>query len=378
MVYPFVRNIGGAMNSVIEEQGTMVENLVEYDIPKDTPYLVFNSSSFCSFLQLASQFGWKSGRDLTSKSVSITVDDDGKNIICRATDFDSYLEVRIPQKSENPIMGTVVYPTATLSKIIPLCGKKDIVMKEDGILIRGQWVAIEPLVLNVSLFINKDAVDMKGDINIPNLTNLVPIISSAIVPRDKDIQIFKTCIQATCLWSVLRIPYESPLSFLLNAKEINLIKSFSKCDIGLTISDIPRLVFRTNGSELRLLYRQVNEDNRTIFTPEWNISFDFEALSDIITLSDNVPASSGILRFSYDKDKNSLVIVLVSKLEDTVYKIPSTSYGDVRGLKSSTIQTKTIKPFLKALATDKLSISWDDNLFYLSNGQITVSTRWEI
>ena len=72
------------------------------------------------------------------------------------------------------------------------------------------------------------------------------------------------------------------------------------------------------------------------------------------------------------------MIVLVSKLEDTVYKIPSTSYGDVRGLKSSTIQTKTIKPFLKALATDKLSISWDDNLFYLSNGQITVSTRWEI
>ena len=58
-------------------------------VPDGCQYLSVQTQPLSKFLSLASQFGWRSSKDFIPKSVLL--DPDGTDIVCRATDFDSYL-----------------------------------------------------------------------------------------------------------------------------------------------------------------------------------------------------------------------------------------------------------------------------------------------
>lgn len=359
------------------ENNSMQETLIEQvEVPTDEEYWQFPTDSLSSFLQLASQFNWRSGRDITAKSVSLCTSSDNTKLVCRATDFDSYLEAMIPLNSSRPITQTLVFPTATLQKCIPQCNKT-MVMKKDAFLVMGQWVGIESVSIDPNLFINNDQIEQKGDIHIPSLAAIIPIVSSASVPRDRNIRFYSDSIQTTCLWTELRIPFTSPLQFTLNARQATLLKTLGKdLRIGLTKADIPRIVIQSDEYTLWFLHREPDIGLSQVTIPEWSIKIDYEILSRIVSLSESHPASTGLLQFAYS---DNLTITYTSKLSNNSFEIPMELNGSPSSLSPSMVQTKILKMYLKSLDPkgESLNISWDSSSLFFYSSSCTVMLRWE-
>ena len=352
------------------------EEVVIEAVPTEEEYWKFPTDALASFLQLASQFSWRSGRDLTSKSVSLSTSEDRTTLVCRATDFDSYLSVKIPLQSSKPISTTLIFPTSTLIKLVPL-SPKSMVMKKDAVLIMGQWVGVETTILDPHSFIQEDPVEMSGNITLPNLSSVIPIANSASVPRDRNIRFYKDSIQSTCLWTELRIPFNSPVSFTLSSRETNLLTKLGKeLKVGVTQSDLQRLVFESPTTTLWLLYREPDTQESSIDTPDWKLQIEHPALSKIVAMSETLPSSSGLLQFQYT---NQFIVTYTSRLSNTPFTLSSVSTGTPTQLQPSTVQTKILKLYLKPLNSDTLYISWDSTALYLSNSDssVKVSMKWE-
>ena len=345
-------------------------------VPTEEEYWKFPKDALASFLQLASQFSWRSGRDLTSKSVSLSTSEDRTQLICRATDFDSYLSVKIPLQSPNPISTTVIFPTSTLLKCIPQC-PKTMVLKKDAFLVMGQWVGIESIILDPTLFINSDPIDQKGDIHLPSISSIIPIASSATVPRDRNIRFYTDSIQSTCLWTELRIPFTSPVDFLLSAREATLLKSLGKdLSLGVTHSDIPRLVLQTPTITLWILYREPESKDSAPVLPDWSIQVEQSSLSQLVSLSESLPSSTGLLQFQYTQEQG-FVVTYTSKLSNNPFTLPVEVNGSPEPLSPSMVQTKILKLYLKSLTEKVLDISWDSSTLFFRIPQCTVALKWE-
>ena len=351
-------------------------DLIE-SVPTDEEYWQFPSNILSSFLSLASQFGWRN--DLTAKSVSLTTSDDSDYIIARATDIDSFLEVKIPLTSTRPISTPLVFQTASLQKTIQQCGKV-VVMKKDSFLFMGKWIGIESVVLNPSAFIQSSPVEYKGSISLPNLTSLIPIINSASIPRDRNIRFYSDFIQSTNLWTELRIPFHLTLPFVLSSREILLLSKISdNVEIGITQSEFPRIVFKTSNSILWVPYRTPEEYVGDMKVPEWFIRTEYNQFAKIISLSDSQLSSSGLLQFQYTKEQNQFIVTYMSRLSNTSFPLSVDIEGEPENLELSSIQTRVLKMYIKSLVSPTLKLSWDSNSFYLANNDssVVVSMKWE-
>ena len=333
------------------ENNSMQETLIEQiEVPTDEEYWQFPTDALSSFLQLASQFNWRSGKDITAKSVSLCTSSDNTKLVCRATDFDSYLEAMIPLNSTKPITQTLIFPTVTLQKCIPQCNKT-MVLKKDAFLVMGQWVGVENISIDPNLFIN--------------IIPIVSLASSASVPRDRNIRFYSDNIQITYSWTELRIPFNSPIPFMLNARQAALLKTLGKdLRIGITKADIPRIIIQSEGYTLWFLHREPDTGLPQIQIPEWSIKIDYETLSKIVSLSESHPASTGLLQFAYS---DKLTITFTSKLSNNSFEIPMELDGTPSPLSPSMVQTKILKMYLKSLDPkgEGLGISWDSaSLFF--------------
>lgn len=362
-------------NDIME--GTALD-LIE-SVPTEEEYWQFSSDALSSFLSLASQFGWRSGSDLTSKSVSLTTSEDKEAIIARATDFDSYLEMKIPLTSTRPISSTLVFPTTSLQKTIQQCGKV-VVMKKDSFLFMGKWIGIESVSLDPSSYIQSDSVEYKGNVSLPILSTLIPIASSASVPRDRNIRFYTDSIQSTCLWTELKIPFESPIPFIFSAREVSLLTKIGKdIKIGITQSDLPRLVFKSSTSTLWILYRSPEKETNKIEIPDWFIRIEYNQFAKIVSLSDSQSSSSGLLQFQYSKE-DQFIVTYTSRLNNASFTLSAESEGEPDVLEPASIQTKILKMYIKPLTSPTLKISWDKTAFYIANNDssVIVSLKWEV
>ena len=315
---------------------------------------------------------------MTAKSVSLTTSEDKDAIIARATDFDSYLEVKIPLTSTRPISSTLIFPTTSLQKTIQQCGKV-VVMKKDSFLFMGKWIGIESVVLEPSAFIQSDPVEYKDNITLPNLTNLVPIASSASIPRDRNLRFYKDFIQTTCLWTELRIPFKSQIPFILSAREASLLAKMDKdIRIGITQSDLPRLVFKSSSSTLWVLYRSVEEETSKIEMPDWFIRTEYNQFAKIVSLSDTQSSSSGLLQFQYS-EQNQFIVTYTSRLNNASFILSTEAEGDPNIMEPSSIQTKILKMYIKPLLSPTLKISWNNQVLYIANNDssVIVALRFE-
>ena len=360
----------------VDTQATEDNNSVQdvEDVPTIEEYWSFPKEDLASFLQLASLFSWRGGRDLTAKSVSLSTSDDGTHLICRATDFDSYISVKIPLKSDNPITQIVIFPTTTLLKCIPQCSKT-MVLKKDAFLVKGQWVGIEPVVLDPHLFINSDPIIQMGELHIPSLTSLIPIASSSTIPRDRNIRFYKDYIQSTYLWTEIRIPFSSSMDFILSAREASLVKSIGRdINLGITHADIPRLVIQSPTTTLWIIHREPETKNTDISLPEWSLQMDSSELSRLVSMSESLPSSTGILQFEY---ANDFIITYTSKLTNNPFVIPVQITGTPTQLSPSNIQAKILKMYIKSLSDKYINVSWDSTSLFFQCSQCTVALKWE-
>lgn len=355
---------------------------VDVPVSTDDPCWQVETSRLSLFLSLSSLFGWRSGTDLTPKSVCLSVNESGDSLICRSTDFDTYLEFTIPQTSTNPIRETLIFPTATFIKLVKL-SSKTLTIKYTGspsVLIMGQWIPIESITVNAS-FVNSDPTRLVGSYTVPLISDIIPILSSAVIPKDRNLLFCDSMVQSTQLWSVLQrktVPLSVP--FILTSREASLLKAISsetqEVKLYLTESDIPRLVIESDIAKLWLIYRKP-ESTPDILPPQlFSLKVEAQILTRLTNLSESLPNSNGNLEFNYTHE-NGLDITYCSKIGNTVFPIEAVIEGHPEDLSSSFIQTKLLKPLLKALGSGVLSLSWDTTRIYIYSDTSQVSIPFE-
>ena len=348
----------------------------------EAPYWNVETARLSLFLSLSALFSWKSGIDLTSKSVCLSLGQDNSTLICNSTDFDTYLEFSIPIKSDNPIRETLIFQTTTFIKLIKL-SSKTLTIKYDGspsVLIMGQWIPIESITVNTS-FVNKDPLRFIGSYITPNISDIIPMLSSASIPKDRNILFCDGMVQTTQLWSVLqrKAPYlEYP--FILTSREATILKSISsdtqEVKIYITESDIPRIVVETSIAKLWFIHRKPESIPSLLPNQNFSLEVESQILVRLTNLSESLPNSNGYLEFTYTKE-NGLSITYCSKIGDTVFPIESTVDGEAETLSESFIQTKLLKPLLKTLGNGVLNLSWDRKGLYIYSENTRVFIPFE-
>lgn len=350
-------------------------------IPTNDPYWQIPSQDLSLFLQLASLFSWRTGRDLTSKSVSLEPSPDGSVLECRATDFDTYLTFRIPLTAEVPISNCLIFPTSTLSKLLKLCPKRLVIKQGSGspaALILGQWVEIEPIVLDPSVFMNLDPVTKNGIITLPNLSNIIPIASSAAIPKDRNLSFYSNAVQCTYLWSILHVPFDTPVPFIVSAREASLLKALQSdnIELGITQSDLPRLSLSTPKATILLIHRKPESSITQLDLPNFTVQVDPLVIHTLVQLSETLPSSSGSLQFEYS-GQTGLVITYCSKLSNTSYKISCNIEGSPTDLQPSILQTKMLKQLLKPMGNAPFCLSWNNETLFVQADNIKLSLKFE-
>lgn len=351
-------------------------------VSTEGPYWKVDTSRLSLFLSLSSLFSWRSGTDLTSKSVCLSLSDDSTSLLCRSTDFDTYLEFTIPQTSNNPIKETLIFPTATFIKLVKLSSKTITIMYNGSpsVLIMGQWIPIESVTVSSS-FTNTDPTNFIGDYTVPPLSDLIPLLSSAVIPKDRNLLFCDGLVQCTQLWSVLhRKAGELTNPFILTSREASLLRAISSesqnVKLYKTESDIPRLVVESDMAKLWLIYRKPESTPEALPPQLFSLNVESQVLLNLANLSESLPNSNGTLQFSYSQE-NGLSITYCSKIGDTVFPIESVIDGQPDGLSPSTVQTKLLRPLLRAVGSGILRLCWDNTKLYIYSDNTQVLIPFE-
>lgn len=360
--------------------------LLSSSIPTSNPYWKIPTASLLEFLSLASQFSWKSGRDLTSKSVLLSTSEDGQSLELRATDFDSYLLYSIPLETPAP-KASFIFQTSSLIKILKLSSKTTVIAWEPNsegvnipsILFSSQWVELSPLSLNSSSFLCLDPIQPSlGNLDLSSIPKFSSIASSATLPKDRLIHIHPTLTEVSYLWSTLQSPSTSPISFDLSSRETLLLKYLdSKPSISLTTSDIPRIVLSDSHITLWLIYRKPDPDESFPITPpSFSLTIDPSSILRLCQLSEVFPTSSGLLSFQFSNSEFSIIFSTSTK--STTFSIPYTQVGDsIPNLNPSVFQSKILKILLKPIQSSPIQLSWTEEHLYLSSPTFSVVSSWE-
>lgn len=287
-----------------QDIGTLSSSITE-------PHLTFLGKSFVKFLSLAHSFRWNSGKDLVSKSVSLTAS--GGKLVCRATDLGSYLEYEIDLiDTSNVLERPLIIASDLLVKLVKAAQQTIIIKELDGQLyfqIAGGWIPMETLFLNENTFICPDKFTSIGSMNAVEysdaLTRFIPFIQSAMIPSDRCIKFEEDKAVASYMWAhtVLRGSFVKSILKLRDAIFMRALLSDSAEDIrvGRTTGEVSRLVYEGEGFRYYNLESSLDYDEVSISSPESSISVDYNQVVKLVTLSSELPSSLGKVGLSYDK-----------------------------------------------------------------------------
>ena len=377
--------MGQDTSDLEDGSGVDMETDLIQAIPTQDPYWKVSTQELVTFLSLASAFGWKSGRDLTSKSVCLK--SEGEILHCYATDFDSYIHYTIPIQTQSPTQANAVliFPSSTLLKLVRLCGKYTVIRTDPtpSLLFTSQWEEIEALNLSPSSFINSDSTQVQGEMTFPNLAKRVSILSSAQYPKDRSMIFTPTFIHQTYLWSTFQSSIEStlPFSFELSFRDISLLhfQPGSKVTISLTKNtDLPRIQFSQDNLSVLLLFREPENIPTKISALSSQVSVDPSFIEPLTTLSEILPSSSGHLTLAYTQEAGLQLTLLKTSTSPTTYSIPFSQVSEApQSLPPSKLQAKLLKMAIKTIPSSSVLLSWDSQSFVLQGGDSMVSSLWE-
>lgn len=369
------------------EQELNETNEEEEIIQTDNPFFSIPTKPFIKFLQVATKFAWRTGRDLTSKSVTLTLDDNKENVICRATDFDNYFSLSIPvlKTSNQSLKEPLILNTQNLIKFIRLCKNSITFMRGlDGsnphILVCGQWVQVEPIETESSIYINNDIIGDKYNTTLPVLANLISVVSSGTNPKDRVINFTNKGIYLSHFWSMINVEYESPIDFTLTEREASILRFMTNGDkdrditIFKTNSDLARIGFMTPTATFLIIHRTPENVKDIKFDTKFSIEVETSLLNKIVKISEDIPTSSNKLGFKYN---NGFSIIVKSTLSSISYPIPVLKHGVIPELETSIIQTSTVANLLKPITEDVVNITWNENKLYISSPSVKISLEIE-
>lgn len=352
------------------------------------PHLSFPLSEFSKFLNLAKFFSWNHGRDLVSRSVFLEVE--GGEVVCRATDLESFLEYRIPlTDTDNLLEEGLVLHADLLSKILRASYKTVAIRKvSTGLQFRviGGWVPLESVILDGSVYIKHGACVKQGEMDSflyrDVLNSFVPFTNSAIAPQDRTIRFHSDAAYVSFMWA--SASYKgSFVPHVLRVREAGFLRSLlSDISDPVTVSrisgEVPYIVFECPVFKFSTLEVSSDVSDRILTQPSSYLVTDMSHLVRLVSLSVEMPSSLGMLGLSYDGEFR---INLYNRLEkNTSILLPSFWEGSVDGGRFAevTLQSRLFKVLLSVFPkTGYIDIAVAQDSILLIKDGVTARCEFE-
>ena len=180
---------------------------IDTDIP--FPHVRIQTKQLQGLLRIAKLLSMASGRDVVSKSVSFHVEEG--RLVCRATDFDSYLVQKFDLlNDENVLEDDFVIPIDILTKLSKACPATIAILKdEEGLKMRlaGGDIILETYTVPLEKFSLRDQFERISEVEAPSLLATIramgPIVTSAVNPTERRIVFKKGNAYASYMWALV-------------------------------------------------------------------------------------------------------------------------------------------------------------------------------
>lgn len=336
---------------------------IDTDIP--FPHIRIQTKQLQSFLRMAKLLSAASGRDVVSKSVSFHVEN--HRLVCRATDFDSYVSQSFEILNDtNVLEEEFVIPIDILMKLAKACPSTTaILLDEEGFKMRlaGGDIILETYTVPLDKYLMSDGYDKVAETEAVDLAYVIqaltPIVSSAANPSERRIVFTKDYALASYMWAVAKIPGVFA-DFDLRIKDLAVLKILLRgvegtVQVNKTKDEakVPRTVitgddfeYATLGSTIEISHVTVNQLESVTGVP--GVHIDLVQLFKMVEVSADLPYSIGRIGLNYDSDGVSLAIK-TKKGRDSIFSLSGSQEGAIKTLDEEIqVQSKLLRILLRS------------------------------
>lgn len=334
---------------------------IDTDIP--LPHVRINTKEFQTYLRVARMFSASSGRDMVSKSVHLSTE--GNTLVCRTTDYDSYLSYNMEiLNEENVLTDEVVIPIDILQKLTKASPANIAIIKDGNdwkMRIAGGDIALETLSIAKEKFCLTDTFEKKADVDAEQLLStlraLTPIIQAAVTPTERRILCRKGKAIASYMWAIVSSPGDYPdteikvkdtqiLKPLLTGLEGTISVSQSTGEILRTQLQTQRFTYTSLTSTVESSEQLMNQLEEATNQPGTHV--DLIQLFKMVELSADLPYSTGKVGINYG-DEGLELAIKTKKGSDSMFSIPGSQDGRTQRLNKELImQAKLLRVLLRA------------------------------
>lgn len=346
---------------------------IDTEIP--LPHVRVYTKEFQNYLRIAKMFTASSGRDMVSKSISFSVED-GK-LVCRTTDYDSYLSYYFePLNDENILDQDVVIPIDILQKLTKASPAQVAIIRDDDtwkMRIAGGDIVLETLAIPKEKFILKDEFTKLANTDAPSLLqtlrSFTPIIQAAVTPSERRIVFKNKKAIASYMWALVTSPGDYP-DTEMKVKDVQILKplilnqegevtiSTNNGEILRTMYSMPHFQYSTLTSTIETNDQLLNQLEESTGTP--GVYVDLIQLFKMVELSADLPYSTGKIGLNYGDDGITLSIK-TKKGKDSIFSLSGSTEGRTSPLEKELImQSKLLRVLLRTFNGSnsvKLSLS---------------------
>lgn len=359
----------------------------EVDDSIDYPHIKVSTKALKEFLAVAKQICSGGGRDIVSKAVCLKAE--GDKVICKATDFDVYVEKTLELLNQDNILTDLIeVPTDILIKLTKAVPVNTIIYKKDDeyfIRLYGGDMSLEVYSFPEDKFTFGDETDKVSDVVAEDLycaiKDLAPVVTAAVNPAERRIICEDERAFANYMWAIIMVSRQFS-NFDLKVKDISVLKSLTKEKKEENI-----IVYRTKednktvrcvlqGDDFKYAFlvseaavSESMKNNIGTVVTDSGVFVDFIQLYKMVEVASDLPYALGKIGINYCDD-GITVNIMTKKGNDNKFTISGNIEGTVTPLEEDlVVQAKLLRIILRSFASKssvRLTIS-DTGLGILSD-----------
>lgn len=359
----------------------------EVDDTIDYPHIKVSTKALKEFLKVAKQICSAGGRDIVSKAICLKAD--GDKLLCKATDFDVYVEQKLELlNTENVLTDVIEVPTDIIIKLTKAVPVNTIIFKKDDeyfIRLYGGDMSLEVYTFPEEKFTFSDETDKVTDISAEDLygamKDLTPVVTAAVNPAERRVLCEDEKAFANYMWAIIMV--NKPFAkFDLKVKDLSVLKTLimDKKEENIIVhrtkedNKTVRCVLEGSDFKYAFLVSEVSmsesmKDNITTVVTNEGVFVDFVQLYKMVEVASDLPYAIGKIGINYCDDGIS-VNIMTKKGADNKFTISGNIEGDLTPLAEDlVVQAKLLRVVLRSFASKssvRLTVS-DKGLGILSD-----------
>lgn len=357
----------GDMGDPLEEMD--LSSFGEVDTTIDDPHIKVSTKSFKEFLKVAKQVCASGGRDIISKAVCLKAD--GDKLICKATDFDVYVEKSLELlNTENVLKEAVVIPTDILIKLAKAVPVNTVIFKKDDsfyMRLYGGDIVLDTHQMSDEKFTFTDEVEETGTLQASDLysvmKDMATVVTAAVSPAERRIICEPNKAFANYMFAIIMAERQLG-KFDLKVKDISVLKTLTvdkkeeMVKVYRTKESVSTLRCVLEGDDFKyaflisdaMMAESMRQNIGTVVTKD-GVFVDFIQLYKMIEVASELPYAIGKVGINYTEDGIS-VDILTKKGGSNSFNITGSKEGNTEPLKNDlVVQAKLLKIILRSFAS---------------------------